>query len=514
MAESNRPVEVAAGQHLGGRYQLLSLIGRGGMASVWRARDLRLRRDVAAKVHGGESQEQLYFFHREARAIAALSHRHVVQIFDYSGPGEQQAYLVMELVRGVSAQQLRAALGGRLDEPLVASIAFGVALGLKHAHRHGVLHRDLKPANVMVDGEGRVLLTDFGLAKALRNPVLGNTMAAQKTRLAGTPDYLAPEQILDQPVTPAADVFAFGSLLYSLAVGRPPFHDPDPVETMRRVATVDYEPLADARPDTSPAFQTILEACLMADAAARPNGDSLATTCRRWLSTLSVVDFEATVGEAVRRSGTLPAPVQEEEASTTQVEPPRPAPAKRPVSRRWLPLAGGLVLLVMAVTLVGLYVSRARPATSSSVSSPAPPVVAPTAVAASQPAPVHAEAAPAARARDGETAASAPEESTPAPRKAKRARVETAGQPSPPEPPQAPPLVDGPGQVELVVIPWGTVFVDGQKRGNTPFVRVLTLTAGDHRVRVEHPTFGGAERSVLVRTGQSTRLELDLRPKE
>src|SRR5688572_2670679 len=203
-------------RRLGDRYDLSSRLGKGGMATVWRARDARLLRDVAVKVlEGSEAKDALYFFHREARAIASMQNPSIVQIFDYSGPDEHPAYIVMELVDGLTLEQL-AADRHPLPDIVMAIIAHGIAVALEHAHERGVLHRDLKPGNVLIGRDGRVLLSDFGIAKAYRDPGrLGETMAGRKTGLLGTPLYMAPEQVLETAIGPETDVFAFGSLIYA-----------------------------------------------------------------------------------------------------------------------------------------------------------------------------------------------------------------------------------------------------------------------------------------------------------
>lgn len=260
-------------ERIGDRYEILGKLGRGGMASVYRARDARLLRDVAVKVlaSGDEGTESLFFFHREARAIAALRHPNIVQIHDYSGADESRAFIVMELITGGNLDDVLL-IHHPLPEGVLLATACGVASALAHAHEQGVIHRDIKPANVMIEqATGRVLLTDFGIAKAYRDPAqLGATVVAEQTQLFGTPEFMAPEQLRQDEVGPKTDVFSFGSLVYCLAAGASPFRHPETVEILRRIVDHEYQPLGGQRPDLSHATTSLVDHCLNAATADRP----------------------------------------------------------------------------------------------------------------------------------------------------------------------------------------------------------------------------------------------------
>src|SRR5205814_3771787 len=149
-----------------GRYRLHELLGRGGMSEVWRAEDLELGRDVAIKLLAPDADRAR--FEREARAVAALAHPNVMQLYDY-GESEERPYMVLEYVPGGTLEdRLRDAEPLRDDE--ISQIAVGVASGLAHLHARGLVHRDLKPANVLFDEEGRPKLADFGLARPATGP--------------------------------------------------------------------------------------------------------------------------------------------------------------------------------------------------------------------------------------------------------------------------------------------------------------------------------------------------------
>jgi serine/threonine protein kinase len=222
--------------HTLGPYQLLEKIGHGGMAEVYKGFHPALNRYVAVKLLGQSLEADPNFarrFQREAQAIAVLDHPNIVQVFDFGaqplGPeGDEVHYLVMEYVEG---RDLRAEMEGRVSagQPFtpdeITHILGQVAGALDYAHQHGVVHRDVKPGNILVTDDGRVVLTDFGLAM-LRDrasqATLGNTF--------GTPEYIAPEQAIDsRAASPLSDIYALGVILYEMITGRLPFEDESPL---------------------------------------------------------------------------------------------------------------------------------------------------------------------------------------------------------------------------------------------------------------------------------------------
>ena len=230
------------------KYEVLEEIGHGGMATVYRAHDPRLGRDVAAKVihpHLRDSVEAKQRFYVEAKAVAKLRHPNIVEVFDVSSEGEPEQYLVVELVRGST---LRKVLAERGAIPPEVAAALGVELlaALAHAHSAGVVHRDIKPENVMLEhrpapppseaasaqpGERMLVkLTDFGIAKLL--DAQGVTSTGQ---VLGSPAHMAPEQIEGGEVDGRADVFGLGVLLYECMVGHLPFEGKNPAQVLRRV---------------------------------------------------------------------------------------------------------------------------------------------------------------------------------------------------------------------------------------------------------------------------------------
>ncbi len=215
-----------------GRYQLVRLLGQGGMGRVVLGHDPVLRRDVALKlveplaVDPEDLPELRFMFHREARATAALRHPNIIEVLDYSGPDAEVLYLACELV---VAPTLRDVLDvhGRLPAAHAAACTYELAAALAHAHEGGIVHRDLKPENVFWTSAGRIVMSDFGIAKAFAGTtVLGGTVQFGATNVYGSPAYMAPEQLQDQgaaPAGPKSDIFALGALFYELLFGQPAF---------------------------------------------------------------------------------------------------------------------------------------------------------------------------------------------------------------------------------------------------------------------------------------------------
>jgi serine/threonine-protein kinase len=207
------------GRILGGRYRLSSLLGVGGMARVYLASDRVLERQVAVKVLTppyGQDPVFVERFQREARSAAGLSHPNVVAVFD-SGSDADQHYLVMEYVAGPSLAQLLHRQG-RLAPRRAVELAIQVCAALAAAHAQGLVHRDVKPANVLVGPDGRVKVTDFGIAKAAAATTLTGTGT-----VLGTAAYLSPEQAQGRPVDARSDLYSLGCVLYELLCGTPPF---------------------------------------------------------------------------------------------------------------------------------------------------------------------------------------------------------------------------------------------------------------------------------------------------
>ncbi|MFB6890143.1 protein kinase [Kitasatospora sp. NPDC056327] len=217
-----------------GRYRLTHRLGRGGMAEVLAAQDVRLGRTVAVKLLRGElAQDEIarLRFTREAHAVAALNHHAIVSVYDtgeeYVGE-ESTPYIVMELVEGRTVRELLVdEAAPPVDQALI--IIAGVLEALSYSHRHGIVHRDIKPANVIITNSGAVKVMDFGIARALTGTA--STMT-QTGMVMGTPQYLSPEQALGKPVDHRSDLYAAGCMLYELLALRPPFTGDTPLSVV------------------------------------------------------------------------------------------------------------------------------------------------------------------------------------------------------------------------------------------------------------------------------------------
>ena len=261
-----------------GPYEVLSLLGVGGMGVVYRARDTKLNRDVAIKVllpAVANDPDRLARFGREAQVLASLNHPNIAHIY-----GIEDAAIVMELVDGEDLAQRIARGPIPLDEAL--PIARQIAEALEAAHDHGIIHRDLKPANVKVRPDGTVKVLDFGLAKAMdqgsgigdqgsggaaNSPTL-SIHATEAGLILGTAAYMSPEQARGKPVDKRADIWSYGVVLYEMLTGQRAFTGDDVSETLASV--LKDAPAFDALPaSTPPRLRRILERCLERDAKAR-----------------------------------------------------------------------------------------------------------------------------------------------------------------------------------------------------------------------------------------------------
>ena len=248
------------------RYVVDAQIGRGGMATVWRAHDTVLNRAVALKrLRPGlrEDVESMKRFSREARTVARLSHPGIVRLLDI-GEDDDGPYLVMELVDGEDLKA-RIAREGRIAPQEVARIGAQVASTLAFAHRHGVVHRDIKPQNVLIDRAGNAKLADFGIAQLLE--VSGESRLTRSGMMVGTSDYLAPEQAEGRPVDGRTDIYALGIVLWECLTGELPF----PGENFVAVAMRQLkDPLPDPRTRVAEVPARLAE-CVVRAGAKRPD---------------------------------------------------------------------------------------------------------------------------------------------------------------------------------------------------------------------------------------------------
>ena len=246
---------------LGDRYQLIEPIGRGGMATVYRGLDLTMNRTIAVKVLREAYSTDPKFvtrFQREAKAAAALNHPNIVKVYDY-GQSDGVYYIVMELIDGTDLRRyLRARNILKVDRAVI--IAHDVALGLGAAHRRDIVNRDVKPQNILVGRDGSIKLTDFGIAMIYKDI---NTERLTTTGMTlGTVQYYAPEQAQGEIVTPSADVYALGIVMYEMLTGRTPFDGDTPVSVaMQHIQDAPIPP-SQYNPEIPPALEEIIMRCL------------------------------------------------------------------------------------------------------------------------------------------------------------------------------------------------------------------------------------------------------------
>ncbi|MER6270569.1 serine/threonine-protein kinase [Streptomyces sp900105755] len=249
---------------IAGRYRLLSPLGEGGMGTVWRARDEVLGRDVAVKevrapagLPGSDVERMYARLEREAWAAARVANRNVVTVYDVAMEGGRP-WIVMELIPGVSLADVLEA-EGPMSPQRAAGVGAEVLSALRAAHAAGVLHRDVKPGNVLLSNDGRVVLTDFGIAT-----VEGSSALTMTGEVIGSPEFLAPERALGRAFGPESDLWSLGVLLYAAVEGASPFRQDTPLSTLRAVVDEELRPPYRAGP-----LAPVIEGLLRKDPAAR-----------------------------------------------------------------------------------------------------------------------------------------------------------------------------------------------------------------------------------------------------
>ncbi len=261
------------GLHIG-KFRLEKRLGGGGGGEVWQAVDLELSRPVALKFLRGDAAEDLARFRREARLAATLSHPGIVQVYE-TGEHEACPFIAMQLIAGppIGLTHPTPQESARIIRDAARAIAF--------AHAHGVLHRDLKPQNLLIDGDGRVFVTDFGLARPI---AAGHSSLTASGMVLGTPAYLSPEQARGDASDARTDVHGLGATLYFLLGGRAPFQGRDLMETLALAAGAPAPPLRGIAPGLDSNLDAIVERCLEMEAARRyATAADLADDLDRWI---------------------------------------------------------------------------------------------------------------------------------------------------------------------------------------------------------------------------------------
>jgi eukaryotic-like serine/threonine-protein kinase len=236
-----------------GRYRIQRKLGAGGMADVYLAEDQELGRRVAIKILNGRHANDDQFierFRREAKNAAALNHPNIVSIYD-RGEAEDTYYIAMEFLDGRTLKELIVSRGAA---PINVAIEYArqILSALRFAHRHGIVHRDIKPHNVLVDSEGRVKVTDFGIARA------GTSQMTETGSIVGTAQYLSPEQARGGEVDPRSDLYSLGVVLYELLTGKTPFDGDTPVEIAMKHLSNAPKPPSKLRPEVPPELDKVV----------------------------------------------------------------------------------------------------------------------------------------------------------------------------------------------------------------------------------------------------------------
>ncbi|WP_374986231.1 protein kinase [Streptomyces fradiae] len=311
MAKKPVPPHVTTeGRLLAGRYRLGAVLGRGGMGTVWRAVDETLGRTVAVKelrfpnaIDEDEKRRLITRTLREAKAIARIRNNNAVTVYDVVDE-DDRPWIVMELVEGRSlAEVIRE--DGTLTPHRAAEVGLAILDVLRSAHRQGILHRDVKPSNVLIEDDGRVVLTDFGIAQVEGDPSITST-----GMLVGAPSYISPERARGQRPGPAADMWSLGGLLYAAVEGHPPYDKGSAIATLTAVMTEQLDPPKNAGP-----LDKVIYGLLAKDPAQR----------------LDDAGARALLTDVLRRTDTAAAPAGPEPQEATRVVPlpsvPPPGPA-------------------------------------------------------------------------------------------------------------------------------------------------------------------------------------------
>jgi serine/threonine protein kinase len=317
---------------IAGRYDLVELVGTGGMSSVYKAHDRLLERNVALKIlhpHYGDDEEYVERFRREARAVAQMSHPNIVTVID-RGEDEGRQFIVFEYVDGENLKEM-VQRSGPLPARRAVELGLEMAEALAFAHEHGLVHRDVKPQNVLLTPDGEAKMTDFGIARSL-DVEQGVT---QTGTVLGTSNYLSPEQASGKPVTPATDVYSLGVVMFELLTAEVPFPGENFVAVAMKHINDPPPDLRELRPDVPLRLVAAIERALEKDPANRFGSmDQFAWELKQCLAEMGAPDAD--------RTFIAPSPVLRESRPHT-VRPSRPR-------RRWPIYA--LVLLVAAAAIV------------------------------------------------------------------------------------------------------------------------------------------------------------------
>ena len=462
-----------------GKYKLERLVGKGGMGAVFLAHDLTLEREVAIKVLPPDISMDEHIvkrFQQEAKTAAKLDHTNIIPIYRVESDGGLN-YFVMKYIAGTSLEDV-------LDQkqPLsidyIQRVLWEAACALGHAHQRGVVHRDVKPANIMFDHDGRVMLTDFGISKALQ-AASGFTGTGM---IIGTPHYMAPEQAKGSTVDGRADQYSLGVVAYRMLTAELPYTG-DSVHTILYKHIFEEVPRASGKRRDSPEFLT----GAVARALSKEPDQRFATmeefATAVWPEQPVAVPTKGAAQKAQRRpppqrTVSADAPTEVTDAPTTPI--PRPGMKIPAANKKWSSVGMIVGAIALVTAGVGGYLALARKTES-------PPVVPPQAGSPPAPPPVTVPV---------ETIRVATQ---PPPRRGGDTR--RAANP-PPAPPVAPSAARG--YISVNSNPPGNLFIDGRDLGSVPVIE-QPVSVGRHTIRVERPGFKTKTETIDVQANSTVR---------
>ncbi|MCC6806693.1 MAG: serine/threonine protein kinase [Deltaproteobacteria bacterium] len=513
---------LAAGQKLADRYFLEKLAGEGATAKVFRATDERTGKHVAIKVfqQPPSTADEATWLNRELKALSVLDHPNVVRMLDASPVNAEEPWICTEWLEGSDLLTLVNELGP-LSEAAVVGIALGALAGLDAAHALTIVHRDIKPANIFLCRNGRVVLLDFGLARAVSDKA-GKTLAGSAhTTVVGTPTYLSPEQLGEQAPNAASDIYSLGMTLRHLVLGKAPFSAVQILDLLKQIMKGETAPL----PGTlTPALTQALDGMIALDINARLVPAKRARQaffeisadlqgfardferfCQRADETTSVriaalkeaksdkTEVTQTAAETQRDTDVTRVPmtvagegtqiatitVKTDLPGGTQIATTTGQAVVRGPSRAPIFVTAGALAIVVGVAVAIVMPSRARQR---------PPVAVPTTVA------------PATAVPDALPAPVAIEPTKPPPEI-----------PEVPPPPKAPVEAPRPGTLQITFKQWANVKIDGKDLGRRQLSARFELPAGKHKIFVQNPQYGERTLDVVVRAGQTAALDVDFK---
>jgi serine/threonine protein kinase len=476
-------VTLAQGQKLLDRYLVAELLGQGGNGRVWKGRDERTSKPVTIKELGGDEQHleaMRAWFRRELKALMALDHPGILRLIDH---GEDQGwpFVITEFLDGEDLGQL---VGRRGAMPVAAGVAVALQSlqALESAHNAGIVHRDIKPANLMLCRGGRVVLLDFGLARALEGTTEGTLATGLNTKVIGTPRYLSPEQLKGVSLSPLSDLYSLGATLYYVFAGAELYRQTDALSVIRAIVDGTRPKVADAPQRLPGDLCQALEHLLAHLPAQRPASASAALReFRRVAEGLGYVEgalqsYQDDEDDGVTRL--TPRPSMRPSPDTKIVSPRQPAAAlpaekttvarvpattKAPTTHKVAPISrSNAVIATVSLILVALLVSVILVLRDPGQ---APPLATELVEVKPNPAPVRTNA-PVTR---------------------------------PPEPPAAEPPVADMGRVDFVLAQGAEIVIDGKSYGRKEIAFSIDLSAGEHDLLFRRRDLGERRQKITVK---------------